>query len=75
MGNGGNDVSNDMAAGLPQSSDEITQLLQRAEAGDESVGEQVRELLMICPELTDPIRHSRYYPIRGTIGSMQLLVA
>ena len=37
----------------PQTSDEIMQLLQQAEAGDESVVEQVRELLMICPELTD----------------------
>jgi hypothetical protein len=46
-----------MATGqeLPQTRDEIVQLLQRAEAGDESVGAQVRELLTACPEFVDEL--------------------
>jgi hypothetical protein len=41
-----------MATGhkLPQTSDEIRDLLERAKHGDESVSKQVREWLMICPE-------------------------
>ncbi len=36
--------------GLPQSNEEILQVLERAKDGDETVTEQVREMLTICPE-------------------------
>jgi hypothetical protein len=46
-----------MATGhkLPQTCDEMLQLLERAKAGDESVTEQVRELMMICPEFAESL--------------------
>ena len=40
---------------LPRTRDEIHQLLERAKHGDESVSEQVRELLMICPEFAQSL--------------------
>jgi hypothetical protein len=40
---------------LPQSRDEILQLLKRAEAGDESVRDQIRELLIVCPEFAESL--------------------
>jgi hypothetical protein len=48
-------VDNKLTTGheLPQTQDEILQLLQRAETGDESVCDQVRELLMFCPEFAE----------------------
>jgi hypothetical protein len=50
-------VSDKMATDheLPQSSDEILQLLERAKAGDETVTEQVREMLTICPEFAESL--------------------
>jgi hypothetical protein len=50
-------VSNNMATRqeLPQTSDEILQLLERAKDGDESVTEQVREMLTICPEFAESL--------------------
>jgi hypothetical protein len=40
---------------LPQTSDEMLQLLERAKAGDETVTEQVREMLTICPEFAESL--------------------
>jgi hypothetical protein len=57
VGNGGDEVSNNMATRqeLPQTSDEMLQLLERAKAGDETVTEQVREMLTICPEFAESL--------------------
>ena len=40
---------------LPQTSDEMLQLLERAKEGDETVTEQVREMLTICPEFAETL--------------------
>jgi hypothetical protein len=50
-------VSHSLATGkeIPHTSDEILQMLELAKAGDESVNEQVREMLTICPEFAESL--------------------
>jgi hypothetical protein len=50
-------VSHSLATGkeIPHTSDEILQLLERAKAGDETVTEQVREMLTICPGFAESL--------------------